>query len=99
MHQADNDRPPKAIYNLNGEYKTFSGSIVAAPTTNSNQAYKVAIYVDDQLLFSKTGITKTTGKVNFNIDVSNGQKLEIRMGCDNGDSNEQLALVNAALKK
>ncbi len=88
-----------STYNLNGKYSTFSGSIVATEATNPDWEYYASIFVDGNLAFSKTGITKTTGKIDFIVDVTNGQTLEIRMGADvpYGGYNEELGLVNATL--
>lgn len=38
------------------------------------------IYVDNVLKFSKTGYSKITGKIDFNVNVKNGQTLKIAVG-------------------
>lgn len=101
LYESNNGREPHAIFNLNGNYKRFTGSIVATPQTSTNKTYYIHIYVDDVLVFSKSGYTKTTGKIDFSIDVTNGEKLSICMGHENvgGDYNEDIAIVNAQLTK
>ena len=100
LFQSLNNQNPCSIFNLKGEYANFSGSIVATPETNSDYTYYVSIYVDDSLVFSQTGISKTGGKVDFNVDVTNGQKLEIRMGTEAklGHYDGELGIVNAFVK-
>lgn len=100
FNSLNNGQMPHSTHNLNGQYSTFSGSIVASETTNPDWTYYVNIYVDDTLVFSKTGYSKTTGKVDFEVDVTNGQKLEISMGVEGswGDYDEELGIVNCILE-
>ena len=96
------DRLPRSIFNLNGKYKNFSGSIVAAESTESRWTYYVNIYVDDELKLSKTGISKLSAKIDFNINVKNGSLLKIKVGCSNGQGScfrHEVAIVNAKLTK
>lgn len=88
-------------HNLNGKYSRFSGSIVAMPNTSTVSTYTIRIYVDDVLKFSKSGFSKTTGKVNFSVDVKGGSVLTIKASSDGttGDSNMNVAIVNAQLTK
>ncbi len=92
---------PRSIHNLNGKFLKFVGSIVAAEDTNPDWSYFVNIYVDDVLQFSQTGFTKTTSKIDFNIDVSGVKKLTIKCGNegDMGDYYMQIGIVNAQLYK
>ena len=101
LYESNNGREPHAIFNLNGNYKRFTGSIVATPQTSTNKTYYIHIYVDDVLVFSKSGYTKTTGKIDFSVDVTNGEKLSVCMGSENtgGDYNMDIAIVNAQLTK
>ena len=87
--------------NLKMVYKSFSGSIVATTKTEPKMTYYVHIYVDDVLKFSKTGITKTTGKVDFNVDVTGGEVLKITAGSEFRyfGGAEELGIVNAKLTK
>lgn len=90
-----------SIHNLNGMYSVFEGSIVAASYTNSKPTYIIRIYVDDVLMYSETGFTKTTGKVNFSVDVSGGTLLTIKVSQAGsmGDYDMDVGIVNAQLRK
>lgn len=90
-----------STHNLGGKYSRFTGSIVAMPNTSTVGTYSIRIYVDDVLAFSKSKFTKTTGRVDFSIDVSGGTVLTIKV-CNEGtmgDSNMDVAIVNAQLTK
>lgn len=102
LFETFNGREPHATFNLNGKYKKLSGSIVASTQTDPEYTYYVNIYVDGVLKYSKTGISKTSGKVNFNVDVSNGSMLEITAGKEgypSGDYHQEIGIVNAQLTK
>lgn len=90
-----------STHNLGGKYSRFTGSIVAMPNTSTVGTYSIRIYVDDVLVFSKSKFTKTTGRVDFSVDVSGGTTLTIKV-CNEGtmgDSNMDVAIVNAQLTK
>ncbi len=90
-----------STHNLNGKYKNFKGSIVAMPNTSTAGTYTIGVYVDGVLKYSKSKFGKTTGKVDFSIDVKNGKLLTIKACQDSGmgDSNMDVAVVNAQLTK
>ena len=95
-------RAPYAMFNLNGKYKSFKGAIVAADYAYSQYSHFIHIYADGILVFSKSGFTKTSKKVDFNIDVSNVQELTIKVGGENGEydyTNKTVGIVNAQLTK
>ena len=83
------------IHNLNDKYSVFSGSIVAGNDMNNTVA--VNIYVDDVLKFSTSNFTRETGKVDFEIDVLNANKLKIVVSY--GGYLTHVAIVNAELIK
>lgn len=101
LYDSGNGREAYSIFNLNGEYSKFTGSIVAAEDTYAKGSYYVNVYVDNVLVYSKTGITKTTGKINFNIDVKGAEQISIRVGHEQTltSSNEKIGIVNAQLTK
>ncbi len=100
LHYVNYGSGAHAMFNLRGEYKKFTGSIVATPETYANQTYYIHIYLDDVLVFTKTGFTKTTGAVDFSIDVTNCEKLSICMGTEGGSASKaEVAIVNAQLTK
>ncbi len=96
-----NGREPHSTFNLDSKYKTFSGSIVASTITEPEWTYYINIYVDDILLFSKTGFSKTSGKVDFKVNVKNGKVLKITAGLEGGmgDWHQEIGIVNAQLTK
>lgn len=93
------------VYNLGQKYKTFTGSIVASPSLASCAYADYYIYVDDQLVYSYTKQEKTTGKIDFKIDVKNATKLSIRAGAYKKPSEVAVGymgcacIVNAQLTK
>ena len=90
-----------STHNLNGKYLNFTGSIVAMPNTSTAGTYSIIIYVDGVLKYSKSQFSKTTGKTDFSINVKGGSTLTIKVCMDsgNGDSNMNVAIVNARLTK
>lgn len=101
LFQSNNGTEPHATYNLDCAYGEFKGSIVATPYTNTDKTYYIHIYTDDVLVYTFTGYTKTTGKVDFDIDVTNVEKLSICMGQENrgGATDCDVCIVNAQLTK
>lgn len=88
-----------AVYNMNKDYKTFSCDIVVSDTRYSDLDASVFIYVDGREMFQKNGITKRTGPIHVEIDVTGGQQLEI-VGMDNNYSySDVMCVVNAQLFK
>lgn len=95
-------KEPHSIFSLNGKYSYFKGSIVATTEPSEGDTYYINIYVDDVLKFSKIGYSKTTGKIDFKVDVKNGQSLKIVVGIEQKhryNYNDEIALVDAQLTK
>lgn len=89
-----------AVYNLEGKYANFSGTIVVNQDTGSRAVMDIGIYLDDTLAYSKTGFDKRTGAINFSLDVRGVTKLEIRTAGDGGPSWDiDFSIVNARLDK
>lgn len=101
LYDSGNGREAYSTFNLNGQYSKFSGSIVAADNTYAKGMYYVNIYVDNVLVYSKNGITRTSEKIDFSINVKGGQQLTIRVGHEQTVTsyNEQIGIVNAKLEK
>lgn len=101
LFQSNNGREPHATYNLNADYSEFSGSVVAAPHTNTKKSYYIHIYADDVLVHTVSNYTKTTGRIDFKLDVTNIEKLSICVGQETrgGDTNCDICIVNAQLTK
>lgn len=68
-----------AIFNLNREYKTFSGSIVPSPKLESITYADYQIYVDDVAVFSKSQLDRTSSRIDFSVDVTGATKLTIKV--------------------
>lgn len=85
------------IYNMDQKYTEFTCSFVANKSARSDSIWSVAIYLDGKYECTLSDFTKTTGKKDIFVDVTNVTKLEIR--CEGGiydDAN--LAMVNATVK-
>jgi len=89
---------PYVIYNLNKNYSRLNCSLVANKITGSDRVFSFSIYADGKLIYSVTDYTKTTGKKNISLDVSNVTKLEFRASA-NGYSYSYLGIVDATLSK
>lgn len=91
-----------SVHNLDSKYSLFKGSIVATQNTLSGSKYNIEIYVDNILMFSKNGFTKTTGAESFSIDVKKGSQLKIVVYDAGGSSDVtgmEIGIVNAQLFK
>lgn len=84
-------------FNLDRQYTTFSGSIVADPRMSSEAVMTIRIYADDTLIYQKDGFTKLSAQEDFQLDVSGIQKLEIRVSLDWYSG--YIGVVNAQLLK
>lgn len=73
-----------SVYNLRKECLTLSGSIVTCQDTGSNEQMIVQIYVDDVLKYTSPQFGKTSGKIDFKIDVTGGQQLKIKADLASG---------------
>lgn len=92
--------PSYSTHNLDKAYKTFSGSVVVKNSAHQDASFFIKIYVDDVCLYEKSYFTKTEMKMDFSIDVSDAQKLEIVVNSLIGSRvNKDVALVNVELSK
>lgn len=100
VYESNNGDPPYAIFNLDGKYKTFTGSIVSNPQTGNGWSWYLQIFVDDQLVYSKSGITLTSGRIDFSANVKNGRLLKITCGIEGHSAGDNgFYIVNAKLYK
>lgn len=88
----------RALYQLNGQYKSFSGELVSSDASASDSVMNFAIFADDILVYSVTGYTRQTGAQQIAVDLSGVQRLEIQTRQTEGYNNGTLALVNTALQ-
>lgn len=87
------------IYNLENKYSKLSFDIVVASGVDSSLSANIEVYADDVLIYSKTQINKTSGKIHVDLDVENCEALKIFtsiMGYSWGDS---AYIVNAKVEK
>lgn len=89
-------RGPFSTHNLRKEYTTFSGSIVCDGEYMGGSATLI-IYVDDVEVYRSPQFSRTTGKIDFCVNVSGGQKLTIKVESDN--YHNCVVLVNTQLTK
>lgn len=89
-----------AVFNLDKKYNVFKASVVSNPTTNSDSNYTVAIIVDGKVVKTVDEFTKTTGKINVEVDVTGVTKLEIRVIETTGEwEKTYISLVDATVSK
>lgn len=91
------------MFNLNCEYVNLTGSIVISEEASADNVFFVNIYVDNVLVYSNNNITKMTGKIDFDIDVSTGDTLSIEAGRSGGsyfsNTNYYIAITNTKLER
>ena len=86
-----------AIFNLNGEYTSFSGSFALSDSDESNSHYYATIFTDDNRRYESVEMTRTTGPVDFSVDVKGCKQLKIEVqGSYHGTG---LRLFDAELEK
>ena len=91
-----------SIHNLNKKYTSFSGSFVAGNKMSGIAVLQ--IFVDNELVFSSSNYRKTTGSIDFNINIQDSTQLKICIELDpqiSGNINltMDIALVNPKLTK
>lgn len=88
-----------AVYDINGAYGRFTGSIVASTKTNSGAKMNVGIFVDGVEKFSLTGFTRQQAAVPVDIDLTGARTLEIKTSNDGDYSYGWLFFVNTTVEK
>ena len=82
------------------KYSVFSGSFVCGNDMSMDYV-TIKIYVDNQLVFERTKVTRSTSAMDFSINVKNASTIKIVVS--QGRSYEygyaHIALVNAELTK
>lgn len=74
------DDEPWSLHYLNKQYTEFCGTIVLPSKDEIEASFYVHIYADGNQIYSVNDVTKTGGAVDFEIDVSGCEQLEIRVG-------------------
>ena len=66
-----------SIHNLKKSYTKLSGAFVAG--NKLDIALSIEIYVDDNLAFSSQKYDRTTGKMEFSVDITNASTVKFRI--------------------
>ena len=94
--------PAYAVYNLGGNYKTFSAEIVAPKGTDSDATFLIDVYLDDATVPVKSieGFDVRSGNQPIQVDVSNATKLTVIVRAASSDNGgKAIRFVNATLSK
>lgn len=87
-----------AVYLLGGQYESFTCYLTAGPGTKTGSVMNAEIYGDDQLLFTQDGITKETGPVLVELDVTGISNLKVVTSRSSDNYDAYLYLVGDLLK-
>lgn len=66
-----------SLYNLNKKYTTFTGTVFVENNNKTGIATSIAIYLDEQLVYYKEGITEETAPVALSINVTGATTMRI----------------------
>lgn len=86
-----------AIFYLNGKYSIFSGGFVLSDSDGSNSHYYARVYADGKILFESEELTRTTGQVDFSLNISGCQQLRIEV--DGSYHGTGLKLIDTTINK
>lgn len=87
-----------AIYDLNGVYSKFEGTIVCPNNTGSDAVMDVGIFADGELVYSLTGYTRQKAAESVSIDLSGVGELAIKTAKTDG-WNSYLCFVDSYFVK
>jgi hypothetical protein len=73
----DSTIPSYVMYNLNGNFSTFSGTFMVRSSAILDGTADIAIYVDGNLVYEKKQMTKLEESDSFSVDVSGARTLQI----------------------
>lgn len=65
------------IYNIDEKYTTLSGVLAYGEGSSYSATTTVKIYVDDKLVYTSTGLVKTSQPIPFSVDVTGGRLLRV----------------------
>jgi len=92
------DKDAYILWNLEGKYTGFTGSLIAEGSAYSDEtAVSAAILADGEVLFEITDLTKYDGKQDFSLDLTGRQTLEVRATCKEDAYDIGLKLIDAVL--
>lgn len=86
-------------YDLNGEYKSFTGSVVCSTDTGSGASMNIGVFADGKLIYSATDITRQKAAKEISVDLSGVGTLEIKTSNSGEFSYGWLFLVDSTFEK
>lgn len=101
MHRFDTRYDGYALYNINEEYETFSGTIVAYAGSNSDALMNITIYFDNEPIYSQSNISKLTEPIDFSLDVTGVKTIKVETDyiAERNYSDSYLYITNDLLLK
>ena len=66
-----------ALYNLNKGYTSFSGTVFVPNEASNGKNMSIAVYLDENLVYYKDGITEETAPISFKIDTAGATTMRI----------------------
>lgn len=66
-----------SLYNLNKGYTSFTGTVFVPNEATNGKNMSFAIYLDEELVYYKDGITEETAPISFEIDVTGATTMRI----------------------
>lgn len=86
-------------YDLNGNYKSFKGSVVCSVDTGSDALLNIGFFADGKLIYGASDITRQQDAKDIDIDLTGVGTLEIKTSNTGAYSNGWMFLVNSAFEK
>lgn len=74
-----NDNEVYALYNLEKKFKKFTATTFVGKDSDAVEECSVSIYLDDELVLYKDGITVDTAPINIDLDVTGKSTLRIKV--------------------
>jgi hypothetical protein len=85
------------LFNLDKKYVSLTGSIVTTDNTGNKAVMDIEFFLDDELVYSESGITRTSNAIDFTLDVSNASVLKITTSESDGNRG-YIYVVDSVLK-
>lgn len=82
----DQDENSYTVYNLDGEFSSFSGSLFVSDDTDTESDMTFSIFGDGKLLYHQVNLNRQSNDISFNINVTGVQNLVLELrNMGNGD--------------
>lgn len=88
-----------ALYDLDGAYTAFSGTLFVPKVTDSGKDMSLSIYLDEELVYYKDGITEETAPFSFELDVTDAKTMRIVTENQGSFSSGYIAFANTNFSK